>query len=50
MHQLDGNSSDLSQMLGEIEQHRARLEAQGLEPDQYQLDPAWLAAVKQAGG
>ncbi|MCM2331245.1 Protein of unknown function [Geopseudomonas sagittaria] len=49
MHQLDGNSSALSQMVREIDEHRARMEALGLDTDQPRLDPAWLAAVKQAG-
>ncbi|HBX57582.1 DUF3087 family protein [Pseudomonas sp. UBA2684] len=48
MYQLDGNSSDLSQMLREIDQHQASMQAQGLEVSQPRLDPAWLAAVKQA--
>lgn len=48
MYQLDGNSSDLSQMLREIDQHQASMQAQGLEVDQPRLDPAWLAAVKPA--
>ncbi|MEK1907088.1 MAG: DUF3087 domain-containing protein [Pseudomonas sp.] len=49
MHQLDGNSSDLSQMRQEIEQHREAMAAQGLEVEQRQLDLAWLQAVKQGG-
>lgn len=49
MHQLDGNSSDLVQMRQEIEQHREAMLAQGLDPDQQRLDPAWLAAVKLNG-
>jgi hypothetical protein len=50
MHQLDGNTGEISQMLREIDQHRANMEAQGLELEQNRLDPAWLAAVKRAGG
>lgn len=46
MHQLDGNTSDLSQMRQEIERHREAMAAQGLDPDQRRLDLAWLAAVK----
>lgn len=49
MHQLDGNSSALSQMVREIDEHRARMEALGLDTDQQRLDPAWLEAVKQIG-
>ncbi|WP_044870691.1 DUF3087 domain-containing protein [Pseudomonas sp. LFM046] len=46
MHQLDGNLSDLSQLMREIDQHREAMEAQGLETEQNRLDPAWLDAVK----
>lgn len=49
MHQLDGNTSEISQMVREIDQHRANMEAQGLELEQNRLDPAWLVVVKQAG-
>ena len=47
MYQLDANSSALSQMLREIDLHKARLEALGIETEQTQLDPAWIDAVKQ---
>jgi hypothetical protein len=46
MHQLDGNSSDLSQMVREIDAHREAMQAQGLEVEQNRLDPAWLETVK----
>ena len=49
MHQLDANSSALSQMVREIDEHRAHMEALGLDTDQPRLDPAWLEAVKQIG-
>ncbi|MCY1342556.1 hypothetical protein D9M68_369900 [compost metagenome] len=49
MHQLDGNLSDLSQMSREIDQHREAMEAQGLDPEQNRLEPAWLEAVKGFG-
>jgi hypothetical protein len=48
MHQLDANSSALSQMLVEIEQHRAAMQGLGLDTEQHQFNPAWLEAVKQA--
>ena len=48
MHELDGNSSDHSQLTREMDQHKARMEALGIETDQMQLNPAWLEAVKQA--
>lgn len=47
MYQLDANSSALSQMVHEIDLHKARLEALGIETEQTRLDPAWLEAVKQ---
>ncbi|MES2821660.1 MAG: DUF3087 family protein [Pseudomonadota bacterium] len=49
MHQLDGNSSDLSQMVREIDQHLELMLAQGLEPEQNRLDAQWLEVVKKAG-
>jgi len=47
MHQLDGNSSDLSQAQAEIELHRQRMEAAGLDSEQTRLDPAWLDTAKR---
>lgn len=47
MYQLDANTSALSQMLREIDLHKARLEALGVETEQTRLDPAWIDAVKQ---
>ena len=46
MHQLDGNSSELSQMVREIDAHRELMEQRGLDTEQKRLDPAWLEAVK----
>ena len=48
MHELDGNSSDHSQLTGEMDQHKARMEALGIATEQTRLDPAWIEAVKQA--
>lgn len=48
MHQLDGNSSALGQMTREIDQHQENLLAQAIDAEQYQLNPAWLEAVKKA--
>jgi hypothetical protein len=47
MHELDGNSSDHSQLTREMDQHKARMEALSIETDQAQLNPAWIEAVKQ---
>ncbi|MFL8991519.1 DUF3087 domain-containing protein [Pseudomonas sp. QLc11A] len=47
MHQLDGNSSDHGQLIREMDQHKERMQAQGIETEQTRLDPAWLEAVKQ---
>lgn len=46
MHQLDGNSSELSQMVGEINAHREAMEQRGLDVEQTRLDPAWVEQVK----
>lgn len=46
MYQLDGNLSGLSQMVHEIDAHKARMEALGMDTEQLRLDPAWLQAVK----
>ncbi|MEX3777769.1 DUF3087 family protein [Pseudomonas sp. MYb118] len=47
MHQLDGNSSDHSQLIREMDAHKARMDALGIDTQQTQLNPAWLEAVKQ---
>ena len=47
MHLLDGNSSDHGQLNREIEQHKAHMEALGIDTEQTQLNPAWIEAVKQ---
>jgi len=47
MHQLDGNSASLSEETGEINRHRDRMEARGLDIDQPRLDDAWLGSVKR---
>ena len=47
MHQLDGNSSELSQMTREIDAHREAMEQRGLDTEQKRLDLAWLEAVKR---
>ena len=48
MHQLDGNSSDHGQLIREMDQHKERMQAQGIEIQQTRLDPAWLEALRQA--
>ena len=47
MYQLDANSSALSQMVREIDLHKARLEALGIDTEQTRLDPAWIEKVKK---
>lgn len=47
MHELDGNSSDHSQLVREMDQHKARMDQLGIDTDQIRLDPAWLETVKQ---
>ncbi|WAJ39240.1 DUF3087 domain-containing protein [Pseudomonas sp. GOM7] len=46
MHQLDGNSSELSQMVREIDEHRQAMQQQGLELEQTRLQPDWLERVR----
>ncbi len=45
-HQLDGNTGEASQMVHEIDKHKAQMEALGIDPDQQILDPAWIETVK----
>ncbi|MEX6501056.1 DUF3087 domain-containing protein [Pseudomonas zhanjiangensis] len=47
MHQLDGNSGELSQLVREIDAHREAMAQRDLDPQQNRLDPAWLEAVKR---
>jgi hypothetical protein len=47
MHQLDANSSALSQLVAEINQHREAMQALGLDTEQHQFNPAWLEAAKK---
>ncbi|GAB3471645.1 DUF3087 family protein [Azotobacter salinestris] len=48
MYRLDGNSSALSQMVPEIDRHKAAMEAQGLDTGQACLYPGWVEEVKRA--
>jgi hypothetical protein len=48
MHQLDGNSSDHGQLIREMDQHEARMQALSIDTQQTRLDPAWLETLKQA--
>jgi hypothetical protein len=47
MHQLDANSSALSQLVHEIDRHKERMDALGMDTDQPRLNPAWIEAVKK---
>lgn len=46
MHQLDGNSSDASSIVKEMDEHKERMEALQLSTDQQQLHPDWLLQLK----
>ncbi|MDX1299235.1 MAG: DUF3087 domain-containing protein [Pseudomonas sp.] len=46
MHQLDGNTSALSEAVTEINQHKERMQSLGMDTEQTQLNPDWLKAVK----
>lgn len=48
MHELDGNSSDHGQLWREVEAHKERMQALGIDAEQTRLDPAWLENLKQA--
>jgi len=48
MHELDANSSAQAQQVGEIEAHKEKMQALGIETEQTRLDPAWLEAMKAA--
>ena len=45
MYLLDANTSGLSQMTREIDEHAQKMQAQGLELEQTCFDPAWLDAI-----
>lgn len=46
MHQLDANTSEISQMVREVDEHKQRMQELGMECDQQTFDPAWIQAVK----
>ena len=46
MHELDANSSSQAQWVGEIETHKAKMQALGIDTEQTRFDPAWLEALK----
>lgn len=48
MHELDANSSDLSQLQTQITQHLARMQALGMDTELYQFNPAWLEVVRKS--
>lgn len=47
MHNLDANTSEISQMVGEVDKHKQRMQELGVDCDQQVLDPAWLQEVKK---
>ena len=48
MHELDANSSAQVQLVAEVEAHKAKMQALGIDPEQTRFDPAWLQAFKSA--
>ena len=48
MHELDANSSAQAQMVDEIEVHKAKMQALGIDTEQTRFDPAWLESFKTA--
>ena len=47
MHQLDANSSSLLEVRAEIEQHKERMQAQGLDVNQQRFEAGWIDTVKK---
>jgi hypothetical protein len=47
MHELDANSSAQAQVAGELEAHKAKMMALGLDLEQTRFDPAWLDQLKK---
>ncbi|MDO4235788.1 MULTISPECIES: DUF3087 family protein [Pseudomonas] len=48
MHALDANSSAQAQLVDEVQAHKARMQALGIDTEQTRLDPAWLQNIKGA--
>jgi hypothetical protein len=46
MHDLDGNTSEISQMVHEVDAHKQCMQELGIDCEQQTLDPAWIQAVK----
>ncbi|WP_339434375.1 DUF3087 family protein [Pseudomonas orientalis] len=46
MHALDANSSAQAQLVDEVQAHKARMQALGIDTEQTRLDPAWLESLK----
>lgn len=47
MHRLDGNTGAHSELLRDSEQHKDRMIALAIDPEQIRLDPTWLETVKR---
>ena len=47
MHQLEGNTSSLSEVVAEINKHKERMEELGMDTEQPRLYSDWLEAVKK---
>ena len=43
---LDANSSAQAQLLSEVEAHKAKMQALGIDTEQTRLDPAWLEQLR----
>lgn len=46
MHRLDGNTSEISQLVYEADAHKQLMQEIGIDCEQLALDPAWIQAVK----
>lgn len=47
MHHLDANTSEVSQMVSEVDEHKQRMQELNMDCDQQTLDPAWIQEVKK---
>ena len=47
MHQLDANTSEISQMVTEVNEHKQRMQELNINCDQQILNPSWIQEVKK---
>ena len=47
MHKLDANTSEISQMVTEVNEHKQRMQELNINCDQQILNPNWIQEVKK---